>query len=362
MMKPFLFIVAVLMVACSGKKGVVTPQLKPLKEAVYASGYVVSKNEYQVFSQVDGYVVDKLVNEGDAVKKGQPIFVIESHQQNARYNIAKETYNLALKNNQEDSPTLQEAKAALASAQSKFNYDSINFVRFDNLLKSNATSRNEYDRAKLTFENSRNDVKLQKSRVRKLRDQLSLDLKNSTNNLKIATEESGRYSVGSEIDGRVYKTLKEPGELVRRTEAMAIVGSGNQFYLQLNVDELDIKKIKVGQKVLAKIDALGEKPYEATVVKVYPIVDARDQSVRVDAEFDHGLPEAFSGLAVEGNILVRQKENALVIPKSYLQPGDSVIVKMNGERKKIKVQRGIETLDEVEIVDGLSAESQLMLK
>jgi multidrug efflux pump subunit AcrA (membrane-fusion protein) len=361
-MKPFLLMAAILLVACSGKKGLVTPQLKPLKEAVYASGYVVSKNEYQVFSQVDGYVVNKLVNEGDAVKKGQPIFIIESHQQSARYNIAKETYNLAVKNNQDDSPALLEAKASLASAQSKFQFDSINFVRFDNLWKSNATSRNEFDRAKLTFENSRNDVLLQKSRVKKLRDQLSLDLKNSSNNLKIATEESGRYSVGSEIDGRVYKTLKEPGELVRRTEAMAIVGSGNQFYLQLNVDELDIKKIKVGQKVIAKIDALGEKPFDATVVKVYPIVDSRDQSVRVDAEFDQGLPEAFSGLAVEGNILIRQKEKALVIPKSYLLPGDSVIVKLNGERKKVKVVRGIETLDEVEIVEGLTAESQLMMK
>lgn len=350
------------LLACTGKNGLVKPQVKSLKEAVYSSGYVVSKNEYQVFSQVDGYVVSKLVSEGEAVKNGQPIFVIESHQQNARYNIAQETYNLALKNSREDSPAIQEAKASLASAQSKFQYDSMNFVRFDNLWKTNATSRNEFDRARLTFDNSKNEVQLQKSRLKKLRDQLTLDLKNSNNNLKIAAEESGRYTVRSEMNGRVYKMLKEPGELVRRTEAMAVVGSSNQFYLQLNVDELDIKRIRVGQTVISKIDAFGEKTFEAKVSKVYPIVDARDQSVRVDAEFTDAFTDALSGLAVEGNILIRQKEKALVIPKSYLLPGDSVLVRVNGDRKKIKLVRGIETLDEVEITEGLTPESQLVLK
>lgn len=336
--------------------------MKPLHEAVYASGYVVSKNEYQVFSQVDGYVTEILVKEGDDVKNGQPIFIIDSKQQNARYNITLEAYNQAVKNNREDSPAILEAKAAIATSTTKCKFDSTNFLRFTNLLKNNATTQNDYDRAKLNLENSRNDLQLQRSRLKKLREQFALELKNSENNLKIAAEESGRYKVHSDVEGRLYKTLKQQGELVRRSEAIAVVGSSDEFYLQLNVDEVDIQKLKTGQRVVVKIDAFGDKPFEATLTRVFPLVNARDQSVRVDAEFTSHFADAFSGLAAEANIIIREKEKAMVIPKSLLLPGDSVIIKSNGSKKKVKITRGIETLDEVEVVDGIDSNSILAEK
>ncbi len=351
----------VICIGCIGKNKSIQPVTKPLREAVYASGYVVSKNEYQIFSQVDGYVVDILVKEGEAVKKDQPIFIIESRQQSARYSISRESYNLLAKNNREDSPALMEAKALVASAQSKWQFDSVNFVRYSNLWKDNAITQNEFDRAKLTFDNSKNDLLLQKSRLSKLRDQLKLDLRNAENNLKIAAEESGRYTVRSDVDGQVYKTLKERGELVRRSEALATVGSGSQFYLQLNVDELDIEKVKTGQRVMAKIDAFGGKIFNGLVYKVYPMVDERAQSIRVDADFSDPFLNGFSGLAVEANILIRQKEKALVIPKSFVLPGDSVLIRTNEGKRKVKIVRGIETLDEVEITQGITKDTNVIL-
>lgn len=45
--------------------GSILPHVKPVVEAVYASGFVVSKDEYQIFSQVDGYVVEIIAHEGD---------------------------------------------------------------------------------------------------------------------------------------------------------------------------------------------------------------------------------------------------------------------------------------------------------
>lgn len=352
----------IILSSCSGKNEKVQPVIKPLREAVYASGYVVSKNEYQVFSQVDGYLIEILVKEGDLVKKNQAIFVIDSKQQNARYNNALEAYNQSVKNSYEESPSLLEIKATVVAASTKCKFDSTNFQRFANLLKSNATTQNEYDRAKLNFENSRNDLQLQRSRLKKLRDQLTLDLKTNENNLKIAAEESGRYKVQSEVDGRLYKTLKEQGELVRRSEAIAVIGSADEFYLQLSVDEVDIQKLKTGQRVVAKIDAFGNKTFDATLSKIYPLVNGHDQSLRVDAEFTSRFADAFSGLAVEANIIIREKEKAIVIPKSIVLPGDSVIVKTNGSKKKVKITRGIETLDELEVIEGIDANSILSEK
>ncbi len=346
--------------SCKSKDEGIKPHVKPLMEAVYASGFIVSKNEYQIFSQAEGYLSEKLVSDGDVVKKGQPLFVIEAGQQSARFNIARETYSQAAKNVKENSPVLRELIAARESARHKFKFDSLNFVRYTNLMKQNATTRAEYDRIKLLNDNSYNDYILQSSRLERTRNQLSLDLENARNNLVIAGNESGRYLVRSDFDGMVFMTAKEKGELIRRNELIGVVGKNDAFSVQLNIDELDIQKIKPGQKVLIKIDAYPSKVFKGEITKVFPMVDRKLQSVRADATLDESLPGMFSGLALEANIIIREKSNAVVIPKDKLLPGDTVIVKTDDGNKKIKVQKGIETLDEVEIIQGLDTSNLIV--
>ncbi len=361
-MKNLLVVLTVFLASCGNRGSYKNPTLKPLIEAVYASGFVVSKNEYQVFAQVEGYVTEIVASEGTEVKKGDVIFVIESQQQNARYRMAKESYDMARGNYQNGSPVLNELEAAIRSATTKLQFDSVNLVRFTNLLKQNATTRSEYDRIGLVYENSKNDLLLQQSRYHKVKNQLFLELKNAENQLKIASEESGRYSVRSEVDGRVYKTLKEKGELARRNEAVAILGSKDSFYMQLSVDEMDIRKVKEGQEVWVKIDAFADQTFHATVSKVHPLVDSRQQSLRVDADFTEPLVRGFSGLAVEANIVIQKREKTIVIPKSALLPGDSVLIQTASGNQKVKIKKGIETLDEVEVLEGLNTENTFMVK
>lgn len=348
-----LLTIVIVLSSCGQRAEGTRPIVKPLMEAIYASGFVVAKDESEIFAQVEGYVGDKLTTEGETVKEGQPLYVIESGQAPARYQIAKETFELATKNYQDDSPVLRELKAVRETSYTKMKYDSLNFVRYTNLLKSNATSHGEYDRFKLMYENSANDYLLQKTRYEKTRNQLYLEWQNARNQLAIAGDDSGHYIIRSEVDGMVFLMTKEKGEFVRRNEVIAVVGKRDSYYLQLNVDELDVLRAQVGQEVLVKIDAYPEKIFHATVTKVYPMVDRRQQAVRVDADLKESLPGLFSGLALEANIIVRKEARAVVIPKGKLLPGDSVMIRSDDGVKKIKVKTGIETLDEVEITEGL---------
>jgi multidrug resistance efflux pump len=330
-------------------------------EAVYASGFVISKDEYEITAQVEGYVSDKLVMDGDAVRKGDPLYIIDADQQTARNRIAQETFDLAGRNYREDSPVLRELKAAMQSANSKMRFDSANFVRYSNLIKSNATSQADFDRMKLTYENSRNEYVLHKSRFEKSRNQLYLEFQNAKNNLIITGNEAGRYIVRSQVDGLVFMTTKDKGEFIRRSEVIAVVGKKDAYYLQLNIDELDVQRVKKGQDVLVKIDAYPGKTFKAIITKVYPMVDRKQQAVRADAELNEQLPGGFSGLALEANIIIKKRNDALVIPKTSLLPGDSVLIRTEDGNKKIKVIKGIETLDEVEIIEGLDTSKLLVL-
>jgi multidrug efflux pump subunit AcrA (membrane-fusion protein) len=348
--------------SCNRQLTTTTPQVKPLTEAVYASGFVVTDKEYQVFAQGEGLLVEKLVQEGEPVNKNQPLFVLESPQQSARLGYAREAYQLAKSNYQNNSPVLKEALSALQVTKIKLAFDSTNLVRYQNLFQNKATSKAELDRFKLAYDNSRSEYNAQKNRFAKLKNQLYLDLQNTQSNLAIARDENNHFAIKSQIKGTLLKMLKEPGELVKRGEPIAVVGQLDQFYLRLKVDELDIQRIKGGQSILVKIDAYPNQVFHAKVAKVYPVVDPRDQSLRVDATLLDPLPGYYSGLALEANIMVRQKSKALVIPRTLLLPGDSVEINKNEKARKVKVQKGVETLSEVEIIAGLRPETQLITK
>ncbi len=358
-MKTIAWLTLLALAGCS-KTQTVQPQVKPLMEAVYASGFVVADNEYQVFSLADGVIKEILISEGGAVEAGQGIMVIESNQQDARYRLAKETYDLARVNLGAQSPVLLEAENNVKNMYAKYQLDSLNYVRYQHLLKANATRQVEYDRAELAFNNAANDLQSARKRLERTRNEMTLSLQQAESQWRIAVEESGNYVVSSKTGGMVFRITRKPGELVRRGELIAVVGKKDQFHLELSVDELDVSRVKEGQPIWVKIEAYGDQLFEGKVTKVYPLIDVRQQSLKVDASLTKELPGWFSGLAVEANIVVQQKDNALVLPKSMLFPGDSVNVWMDGEAKKVKVQPGIQTLEEVEIKSGITAETQLV--
>lgn len=352
-------LLSLLLGSCQSGDNYVKPETKPLLEAVYASGFLKASDEYLVLAEGEGRVQEKLVSDGALLKKGDAIYILSADQPDARYQIARQNFELSKKNAAPDSPILTELYFSLNSLATKKKFDSINFIRFQNLMNQNATTRVEYDRAKLTYENSINEYNAAKNRFNKTKSDLTLAFENARQQLLIAGDDSGRQVVRSLMDGRLLSTKKEVGEVVRRGEQLALIGKSDSYFLQLSVDEQDIRKLQVGQKVLFKADAFADSVFEGVVSKVYSLVDTRQQSLRVDVSIPATFPSSFSGLAVEANIVVREKRDALVLPKNLVQ-GDSVWIEKEGERVKIQITKGIETMDEVEILNGLDSSSRVL--
>jgi HlyD family secretion protein len=359
-MKPVYALLLFLIFSCKKQDNFINPSVKKVTEAVYASGYIAPENEYKLVSRAEGYLTKKLVNEGDEIKVGQELFIIESDQQNYRLRSSKAVLDIAEQNISENGPVLSEISSGLLAVRKKLSFDSINYTRFKNLWEKRSCSKIDFDKAELSYENSKKDYQMQLSRLERARNQVKLEYQNARNNYNISLEESGNYGLKSRINGFVYKTFKQEGELVNRQEPIAILGEKDKLYIQMSVDELDIKKIKTGQKVLVSLDAYPDSVFNAVVRKIYPMVNPRDQSFRVDAYFTGTVPVGFTGLAAEANIIIREKDQALTIPKYLLKGEDSVEIIENGEQIMVKIRKGLETLEEVEILSGLSKDSQLV--
>lgn len=345
----FLFV----LISCGKKEKENKPEYKELTEAVYASGNIIPQDEYTLYAQGEGYLQEKVKDVGDTVKTGEILFKIESTAPKARFRSSEEAYRIAQLNTGENSPVLLEIKSQIASAKARMDNDSLNASRFKNLLKENATSKAEADRMALAYKISKNDYTAAVKRYQRTKEQLQLELKNAESQFEINRSDEKNYQLTSNVNGVIFDVKKEVGELVRRGEALAIIGKAGKGIAKLLVDELDIKKIKIGQEVLIKSDIYKGKVFKARVAKIYPQMIKEDQSFRIDAEFTDEAPTRFSGINIEANIIISHKPNTLVIPKQMLIGEDSVAVKRDDKKQKIKITKGAENFDFVEVTSGL---------
>jgi multidrug efflux pump subunit AcrA (membrane-fusion protein) len=84
--------------------------------------------------------------------------------------------------------------------------------------------------------------------------------------------------------------------------------------------------------------------------------------VKVEAKFVNPIDDLLANASAEVNIIISQKEKAITIPKSFLVNKDSVWIEKDNYISKIKITKGIETIDFVEIISGLDANTTLIEK
>jgi multidrug efflux pump subunit AcrA (membrane-fusion protein) len=138
---------------------------------------------------------------------------------------------------------------------------------------------------------------------------------------------------------------------------LASIGSATDFIIELLIDEVDIARVKKGQKVLVNLDAYGDQIFEAKVTKIYPRKEQRTQTFKVEALFENAPEILYPGLSGEGNIVISERENTLIIPYDYLIDGNKVQTE-NGLKE---IEIGLKTIENVEIISGIDT-SMVILK
>lgn len=348
-----------LWMACGKKAETVNPEYRDLTEAVYASGNLYPVNEYRLFANTEGTLFKSFVEAGDKVKAGSALFMIDREVDLSRLNAAAKALEISAKNGGENSPVLAEQRAALNSAKEKYQQDSLNYSRYQELYKKEAVNLKTLEQFKLAYELSRNEYTARQQTYRRTQDQLRLEQKNAQSNYEAILQSYNEHAPVSRINGMVYEVLKEEGESVRRGELLAILGASDSMIIRLQVDELDIRKIKLGQQVIIRFDIDQDKIYTARITRIFPKLNKADQSFRVEAAFDEQGPAGFYGLTLEANIVVAKKDHVLSIPRELLLPGDSVIILNGKEEQKVKIQAGAMDWDFVEVLGGMDENTLL---
>ena len=179
------------------------------------------------------------------------------------------------------------------------------------------------------------------------------------------------YTITAPISGTIIEKDAKVGDAVKAGDTLCIVYDLSYLEMSINVDELQISSISVGQKVQITADAVPDKTYVGTVTRVsmkgtsnggtttYPV------TIRID-DTDGLRP----GMNANAEIVVAQAKNALAVPNAAVVRGSYVLVTQDSPSAVnadpdmvapdgfvyVKVKLGVSDSDYTQVVSGLTAQ------
>ncbi len=358
-MKRLLYASLLLLFSCSKPGSTSKPLRKDLTQAVYASGKIFPVNHYSLFSKFPGYVEKIHVHVGDRIMAGQPLVTIQNQLNDLNVNSAKNLLQLAQQNADENGSVFISLKQEVMAAGSKYELDSINFIRTSVLMKENATSKLNYDQSKTQLDASKATFIRAQQNLNNSRERLKVELLNAKNQLNAQLSNRNDYNILSVINGKVYDIIPEVGDLVNPQIQLMEIGDSSSFEVELAVDETDLSFIRQNQEVVYTIDAYPNRIFHGKIIEIYPKVNVLSKTSRVKANFEDSPGIVLSsGMSVEANIIIAEKKDVLVVPREFLKDGK---VKVKGDDKLREIKTGASDLQFVEILSGVS-ENDVLVK
>lgn len=330
---------------------------------ISASGNLVQTNTFTVTTAATGVVKDVFVQDGDVVEKGQELIEITPDQDSeearikawSSYLSAKNSLTSAEQNKLSLEKNIEDAKSKLITAQQ----DAEEAEDWDPTDPEKQKLNAERRSAEIALELAEQKYEQADEAITKARSDLnSAWIAYQQTSPTITAPQAGKASDISVAPGMVLSSSASGEQTGGSQKLLTIVGEP-QPLLSASVNEIDIGKITVGQKVSLTFDALSDKTFTGKVVGVDRTGSATQGVVTypVLIQLDTGEEQLYPNMSATAEIIIEAKENVLWVPPQAVrtQAGQTVVrVLVNGEPQEKQVEVGLETSDRAEIVGGLS--------
>jgi len=188
-------------------------------------------------------------------------------------------------------------------------------------------------------------------------EQAIAQLASSEAKVQLAQAKLAQSAIMAPFSGVVGLRAVSVGDYVSVGKPLITLTSMDPIKIDFRVPEMFLSKVKVGQPVHLKVDAVPGKGFEGKIFAVDPAVDINGRALRLRALVPNGDHQLKPGLFARINIVVDQRENALVVPESAVVPdglGKMVYIVEDGKAKRVPVELGKRLPGKVEIVKGLT--------
>jgi HlyD family secretion protein len=305
---------------------------------VQATGTIQSVSQVNIYSPDAGTIQNLPFNEGDTVKKGDVVCKVVDESNQANEDLATAQNTLAQKQQQlsvlEQSlddlyikaPADGTIKAVFAAPGDEVTslepaYGGLATLVVDGTLEVNIPFPSSgkiaqvYVSAGQKVKKGDNLFKMDDTDIQNniAADELQIQQASNDLNFKEASLKNGE--VTSPIDGVVSNLNFKQGDSVDASILIATIIDPNNMQIILPVDELDITKVKVGQKATISVDAITGKTYQGTVQKIATSGQTTNNVTTFNVTISIANPQGIKqGMNANVTIAVQSKENTLTIP------------------------------------------------
>ncbi len=251
-----------------------------------------------------------------------------------------------------DSPDVAAAEADYAKAQAGLTLASHALSRQQELFAGKASAQKDLQLAQNDFNDAHSEVQRAQNRLK---------------NLHISAGQStGQFALRSPISGAVVERYVNPGIEVRpdRDGPLFVVSDTKKLTLLMAVFEVNLSKIKLGQKLSISVPAYGNEIFPATVQYIGQVLDEKTRTVQVRCDLPNTdgrlLPGMYATITVESN----PDDKAIVIPlTAVFTEGDAdyvfIAIDENHYQQRA-VEIGLRLKDKAVITQGLQPDEQVV--
>ncbi len=322
--------------------------------SVTASGQVLTANIVNITTNTNGLVKNVFVKDGDRLTSGQKILEVTLDSDAQQKAASAYSSYLSAKNSLDSAQvTLYTLDSAMWAAQRKFMTDAV----ARSLTIDDPTYIQENDdwlATEAKYKNQQNVIS--QSRVALNSAWLSYQGVSPI----ITAPMSGMITNLTYSSGMTISASADSGQRI------AVIKSEGTPIATFNISEIDVSKVKPGQKATIELDSITDKTFTGKVLTVdrigtvtsgvtnYPVV------IRLDTE----APEILPNMATTANIILETKDNVLLVPSSAIQrQGDQNVVRlMKGKKEQtVTVETGLTSDTQTEILSGLSEGDEVVV-
>lgn len=357
------------------RRGLSISEVKQAKfdDYVNVDGRVVPIQVVQISPEEGGVVLEKVVDEGAHVHKGD--IIVKLSNSNLDLEILNAESELAEKQNMLRNTQISMEQDRLNNRNEALQLEmdvetKLRAYRHQGALqKEQLNSREEYLKAKEAYELAVKKNGLIQQRLKKdglLRrsqmEQMSDNLASMQRNVSLVRARKAKLDVRSSIDGEVGLLDVELGQSISPGQKIGVINDLSDYKVEAQVDEHYIDRVRAG--LTASFEQSG-RTYRLTVRKVYP--EVRDGRFRIDFVFSGPRPQNIrTGQTYYLDLQLGEAKKAILIPKGtfYSVTGGTwiFVLDKNGHkayRRNIRIGR--QNPQYYEVLEGLEPGEQVIV-
>jgi HlyD family secretion protein len=323
---------------------------RPLVQTVVATGRVVAASRAQVGSAVTGVVLERRVQEGDAVQPGDILAILRADDLEAGVREAEAA--LA----QLEQSTRPQAQAALRQAEAQLAQASREATRRRDLFQRQLIARESMEQAVQAETIARSAAE----QARLTASALAAGNPGETaarERLANARALLAKTTIRAEVAGTVLTRNTEPGDLVQPGRVLFEIAREGSTEVLVPLDERNLEVLALGQPAQCVADAYPSRPFPATVSFIAPSIDPARGTVEVRLEVEPVPDFLRQDMTVSVNVETGRRENAIVVPNDALGAVDGDQAEIwrvdGGKASRQRVTLGLRGLAMTEITEGL---------